>query len=208
MSVTKKRVCLIEDHPLLRKGIKTLIDGSESYIVVGEMDSIRDATEWVKNNSADIFVLDLSLKDGFGLEAIPIIKKFIPTSSIVILTMHKERDYLARAIKLGAEGFLLKDMAAEKLIEVLDSVTRRQTCFFGSETLQPEYLSLKGPLGNINLSKREREVAELLKEGKSLTAISEELNLSVKTVFTYKTRIRHKLEHTSSELDPLKQALK
>jgi len=208
MPTNKKSVCLIEDHPLLRKGIKTLIDDSESYFVVGEMDGIREVTEWVKGKKADIFVVDLSLKDGFGLEAIPIIKKFLPAASIIILTMHKERDYLARAIKLGAEGFLLKDMAAEKLIEVLDGVSRKESCFFGAEAMKQEEFNLDGPLGDLNLSKREKEVADLLREGKTLTAISESLNISVKTVFTYKTRIRHKLEHKSYEADPLKMAVK
>lgn len=190
--MTKQRVLLVEDHPLMRKGIKDLIQESQDYTVAFEASSYKEAVQMIQGNEFDVALLDISLPDGSGLDLISIVKVAHPFADIVMMTMHKEEPYLAKAVSLGASGYVVKDMAPERLLETLKAVSAGEKRFHSSkqEGIKPTIRSLdSGPL----LSKREAQVIELLQRGLTLTEVASRLEISVKTVFTYKTRLYKKL---------------
>ncbi len=185
-------VLLVEDHPLMRQGIRSLIGDTAELRVVAEASSLAEARKLIATNKKIALVLlDLSLPDGSGLDLIRELREGESPLPIVVLTMHNEGPYLSNAISLGADGYVVKDMAPERLIQTIRAALAGEKCFFTSKVDQP--LSSSPSLKGEALSAREEMVRELLVEGNSLTDIAEQLALSVKTVFTYRARLLKKL---------------
>ncbi|MFB0960036.1 MAG: response regulator transcription factor [Flavobacteriales bacterium] len=197
-----KSVIICDDHPIVREGLKLLIQGFGKYEVLADVESGEALMKRLKRGTADIVILDVSLPGSSGLEVLKSLKALYGRVKVLILSMYPEDQFALRMIKAGASGYLHKDSSPEILQEALDKIATGE-----------EYLSnslAKILLGVVNgkstaqashelLSDREFQVFLYIGEGLSLSNIGVKLNLSVKTISTYKSRIYEKMnmENTS-----------
>ena len=186
---------MIEDHKLMREGIKLILSDIDTVKVTDEFDSIESFKASPPSKNTDIFLLDLSLPDASGISAIGPIKEAYPNTPILILTMHDESEFGIRAMQGGADGYITKDNAGEELLTAIDTVAQ------GKKYISRDFSQLiaMNSFGHSNLpahhqlSKREFEVFIKLGEGFTPTEISQQLEISIKTVSTYRNRIMTKL---------------
>ena len=184
------RILIADDHQIVRDGLKRILAASVDIEVAGEAASGDEALALVKANDYDVAMLDMSMPGLSGMDLIKRLKIEKPKLRILVLSMHGEQQYAARALKAGASGYLNKDSAAEQLIGAL-----RKIAAGGVHIGEAAAASLvSGGKTHEALSDREFEVMRLLVEGLGPTEIAERLHLSVKTVSTHKTRILEKLE--------------
>jgi two-component system, NarL family, invasion response regulator UvrY len=177
------RVLLVDDHSIVRDGLKRILAATPDLQVAGEAASGEAALALVKAHDYDVAMLDMSMPGLSGIDLIKRLKIEKPKLRILVLSMHGEQQYAARALKAGAAGYLNKDSAAELLLGALRKVAAAASALLQSGD-KPAHESL---------SDREFEVMRLLVEGLGPTEIGERLHLSVKTVSTHKTRILEKL---------------
>ncbi len=185
------RVLLADDHHIVRDGLKRILAATPDLQVAGEAATGDQALALVKANDYDVAMLDMSMPGLSGIDLIKRLKIEKPTLKILVLSMHGEHQYAARALKAGASGYLNKDSPGEQLLSALRKIAGggvHITEAAAATLLQ----SSKSP--HETLSDREFEVMRLLVEGLGPTDIAERLHLSVKTVSTHKTRILEKLE--------------
>jgi two-component system response regulator NreC len=194
------KVLIADDHAVLRSGLKLLLNGHDDFTVVGEAPTGLAAITLAEELRQDLILLDLNMPGLGGLEALPIIKEKSPDSQILILTMHSETGYLRQAIEQGAAGYILKKAADTELITAMKAIMRSELYVHSSMT--------KGLLGNMlpeqsneisqdrweTLSSRERQILKLVALGHTSAEVAEKLNLSPKTVGTYRARGMEKLE--------------
>lgn len=191
----KKRILIVDDHPVVRRGLmETLEDGLDGFDF-GEASSAREALEQVTTGDWDMVVLDLTLPGRNGLEALKDIKALRPELPVLILTIHPEEQYAVRVLKAGAAGFLSKESAPEELITATKKVLAGERYVSASlgERLASKLALPAGRTDLETLSDREFQILGQLARGKSGTLIGKELSLSVKTVSTYRSRILEKL---------------
>jgi DNA-binding NarL/FixJ family response regulator len=182
------RVLLADDHKIVRDGLKRILSGNIE--VTAEAASGDEALALVKAHDYDVAVLDMSMPGLSGLDLIKRLKIEKPKLRILVLSMHGERQYAARALKAGASGYLNKDSAAEQLVGAVRKIAAGGV-HIGEAAAASLVAAEKAP--HEALSDREFEVLRLLVEGLGPTDIGEKLHLSVKTVSTHKTRILEKL---------------
>ena len=184
------RVLLADDHKIVRDGLKRILAASADIQVAGEAASGDEALALVKAHDYDVAMLDMSMPGLAGIDLIKRLKLEKPRLRLLVLSMHAEHQYAARALKAGASGYLTKDSAAEQLVVAL-----RKIAAGGVHISEAAAASLVagGKLPHETLSDREFEVLRLLVEGLGPTEIAVRLHLSVKTVSTHKTRILDKL---------------
>jgi two-component system invasion response regulator UvrY len=188
------RVLIADDHHLVRDGLKQILGAAEGIAVAGEASSGDEALALVKANDYDLALLDMSMPGLSGIDLIKRLKLEKPKLRILVLSMHAEQQYAARALKAGASGYLTKDSASEQLIRAI-----RKIAAGGLLVSDTAAASLIGEtvgaetLPHTLLSDREFEVFKLLAEGRSPTEIASQLHLSVKTVSTHKTRVLQKM---------------
>jgi two-component system, NarL family, invasion response regulator UvrY len=185
------RVLIADDHSIVRDGLKRILGSAPDLQVTGEAASGEAALALVKTNDYDLVMLDMSMPGLSGIDLIKRLKLEKPKLRILVLSMHGEQQYAARALKAGAAGYLNKDSAAELLLGTLRKVA-------GGGVHVPDaaaaaLLQSGDKPAHESLSDREFEVMRLLVEGLGPTEIGERLHLSVKTVSTHKTRILEKL---------------
>ncbi len=203
----KKKVLIVDDHPIIRDGLADLINKEKDVVVCGCAENIPQAMNAIKRLNPDIVTVDISLEDASGLELIKNIKTQHPGLPILALSMHQESFYAERAIRAGAKGYITKKQATKKVITAIRKVLGGQ--LYLSEEMKDKLLySLIG--GNESdgsgsptdrLTNRELEVFDLLGQGRGTRQIAEQLYLSVKTIETYRSRIKEKLNLSSgSEL--------
>ncbi len=191
----KKKILVADDHAVVRKGIRHILSETTDMIVAGEAANGYEVNEKVENEEFDVVLLDISLPGKNGIETLKEIKRKKPKLPVLILSIYPEDQYALRALKAGASGYLTKDSAPEELIEALKKILRGGK--YISSTLTDELFleissNYKGPLHN-KLSDRELEVLCLLARGKPIKQIAHDLNLSAKTISTYRTRIMQKM---------------
>lgn len=184
------RVLLADDHKIMRDGLKRILAASADIQVAGEAASGDEALALVKANDYDVAMLDMSMPGLAGIDLIKRLKLEKPKLRLLVLSMHAEHQYAARALKAGASGYLTKDSAAEQLLGALRKIAAGGVHI--SEAAAASLVS-GGKQPHETLSDREFEVLRLLVEGLGPTDIAERLHLSVKTVSTHKTRILDKL---------------
>jgi len=185
------RILLADDHKIVRDGLKRILAAHADLQVAGEAASGDEALKLVRANDYDVAVIDMSMP---GLAGVDLIKRLKGEKSglrLLVLSMHGEHQYAARALKAGASGYLNKDSAAEQLVGALRKIAAGGVHI--SEAAAATLLRREGSRHEA-LSDREFEVLRLLVEGLGPTEIAERLHLSVKTVSTHKTRILQKLE--------------
>ena len=205
--MTKIKVLLAEDHTIVRKGIRSLLDGEANIEVVGEAEDGREAIEKVEQLSPDIVLMDNTMPILNGLEATRQIKKRFPEIKVLILTMHTNEEYIFQFLRAGASGYLVKQTAPTELVSAIEAVYRGDSFLSPSisKTIIEEFVRQTDATGQWDsyeaLTDREREVLQLLAEGFSSKEISDHLHISVKTVGVHKINLMHKLNlHSQSEL--------
>lgn len=184
------RVLIADDHSIVRDGLKRILAATTDLQVVGEAASGDAALALVKANDYDVAMLDMSMPGLSGIDLIKRLKLEKPRLRILVLSMHGEKQYAARALKAGASGYLNKDSASEQLLGALRKIAAGGVHI--GEAAAASLLEARGSPHEA-LSDREFEVMRLLVEGLGPTEIGERLHLSVKTVSTHKTRILEKL---------------
>ncbi len=195
----KTRILLADDHKLMRSGLKALIEQQPDLTVVGEADDGRQAVALAASLKPDLLVMDIGMPNLNGIEAARQITQANPGTAIVILSMHSDESYVLRALKAGAKGYLLKDSAESDLIRAVHAVAGRQSFFSPavSKVLLDDYVRKLQRSGAEDaydlLTPREREILQLIAEGKSNKDVANLLNLSVYTVETHRSNIMEKL---------------
>ena len=203
----KIRILLADDHTVVRRGLRLLLESQPEFSVVAEAADGKQAVEAAEASRPDVVVLDIAMPNLNGIEAAQRILASVPGAAIVVLSMHSDEGYVLRALKAGAKGYLLKDAAEGDLIEAIKTVTRGKT-FFSSEItkmLAEDYVREIRARGSEDsyelLTPREREILQLLAEGKSNKDIAGMLNLSLYTVETHRRNLQDKLNvHSFAEL--------
>jgi two-component system invasion response regulator UvrY len=202
------RLIIADDHILIREGLIKILESQRDIAVIHQCADGSQALEYCRHSSIDVLVLDLSMPEKSGLEVIKILEIEKPELPILVLSIHPENQYARRVLKAGASGYITKDKASEELISAIRAVASGKRYISGSlaEQLYNELNDAQGQPLYKSLSDREFEVFLLMVSGKSLQNISDELNLSCKTVSTYKHRIYEKL-HVDSEAQLTRYAL-
>ena len=192
-------VFLADDHGAVRDGMSALMEVEQDIHVVGTAGDGRQAVEQIKKIRPDIVVMDIAMPELNGIDATRQISKTCPTVKVIMLSMHDSSEHVYQALKAGAKGYLLKESAGKEVVTAIREVSAGNRYLSGriKEIVFEDYLSHrdtapeKSPIDK--LSDRERQVLQLVVEGKSSTEISEILFLSSKTVDTYRSRLMHKL---------------
>jgi DNA-binding NarL/FixJ family response regulator len=197
------RILLADDHDIVRRGLKDLLEQHVGWQVCAEASNGREAIELALQHQPHVAVIDLSMPELNGLEATRRIRQSLPDTEVLIFTMHESEELIREVLGAGARGYLLKSDAVRQLIPAVESLSQKQPYFAGrvSEVLLDGFLkggqvTLEGPTAE-RLTSREREVVQLLAEGKSNKQIARLLDLSVKTVETHRTAAMRKLELNS-----------
>ena len=192
------RVLLADDHNIVRSGLRRLLDAEPDIEVVSEASDGREAVELATQQSVDVVVMDLAMPNLNGIEATRQLLAQSPAPKVIVLSMHLDRRFVAGALQAGASGYLLKDCAAEELVSAIRSVAAGRTYLSPqiSEVVVEGYVSGLAEDESSAwavLTPRQREVVQLLAEGKSTNEIASELYVSPKTVETHRHHIMSKL---------------
>ena len=194
------RIVLVDDHVMFRQGLRRILEERSGFEVVGEVDCGLELLKFLQKLVPDLIILDISMPNLRGLEAIREIKMNHPDVKILVLTMHKDKEYLHQAVSAGARGYLLKEDADSELFSAIDRV--REGKIYVSPKLSEELTAdwVKFSRGDdkpsfepAKLTTREREVLKLIAEGKSSKEIGELLFISVRTVERHRANIMEKL---------------
>ena len=202
------RILLADDHALVRQGVRRILESQPDLRVVAEAGSGTEAIDMAKEHQPDLVLLDVGMKGLNGLEALTQLRRLLPSLSVLMLSMHADERYVLRAVREGASGYVLKDCVEQELIEAV-SVVRGGARFFSPEVRR--FVQRRDPANSNEadppddrfdrLTERERHVYQLLAEGNSNKEIAAQLNLSLHTVETHRSRIMEKLEiHSAAEL--------
>jgi DNA-binding NarL/FixJ family response regulator len=195
----KTRVLLADDHQLMRSGIRLILEREPELSVVGEAGDGREAVALAKSLKPDVVVMDIGMSNLNGIEAAQQMTGDRPEIAVVMLSMHSDESYVLRALKAGARGYLLKDSAEADLIKAVHAVAGGKSFFSPavSKVLLDDYVRKLRRSGTEDaydlLTAREREVLQLIAEGKSNKDIANLLNLSVYTVESHRSNLMEKL---------------
>jgi two-component system, NarL family, nitrate/nitrite response regulator NarL len=191
------KVFIVDDHPLVRDGIKTNVSTASNIEIVGEADNVADAREMARNLHPDVVIMDLKLPETSGVEGIRQLIKDEPECRVLVLTMYDDPHYVRESIRAGAKGYLLKQSAPTDLVQALQVVARGGGYFdpLASDSLADLPVKHAGDSPPPSeLTKREREILCMIAEGLSNKEVAAELHLSVRTVETHRERIMRKLD--------------
>ena len=204
----QKTTLIVDDHPLFREGVKTLVEHTPHFKVVGEAGNGEEALALAKALKPDLVLMDLSLPDQSGIEVTRQVRTFLPDTRVVIVSMHSKVDLVTKAFQAGATGYVVKESATEKLVECMKAVSNGE--YFLDTSLSQKVV------GNLvkssarasdldsryqSLTRREQEVLRLVVEGLSAKEIGERLFISPKTVENHRTNIMNKLDiHSTMQL--------
>ena len=205
-------IVLAEDHVLVREGIKKIIEAIPGLQVVGEVGDGPELLAWLQDLVVDMVILDITLPSLSGIEATREIKKLYPGVKVLILTMHKKKEYLNNAIAAGVDGYLLKEDAPKELLKAIDNI--RQGLIYVSPLLSSDLASLYVQSRHRDdtepaapLSPREIEIIKMIAEGKSSKEIAQILFLSFRTIQNHRTKIMKKL-NLKKNTDLVKYAIR
>lgn len=203
MSSPIRRIMIVDDHDAVRRGLRSLIETRPNYQVVAEAPTGRAALAMAKELEPDIAILDYSLPELNGLDLSHQLKRAYPRLEILIYTMHDQEEVIIEVLRAGVRGFVLKSDTERHLIAALDALSIHRPYFSGavSETLLDKFLESKPRPSATSLTHREREIVQLIAEGRINKEIAQLLNISVKTVETHRASAMHKLRlRTTADL--------
>jgi two-component system response regulator NreC len=203
----KLRILLADDHTVMRTGLRVLLERQPNLEVVGETENGRQTVELSASLKPDVLVMDVGMPILNGIEATKQIVDKCSITAVVILSMYSDEAYVMRALKAGARAYLLKDSAAADLISAIEAVSQGKSFFSPkvSRILAEDYVRVLKQRGAVDsyelLTNREREILQLLTEGKTNKAVAAMLNISLYTVEAHRSHILQKLNlHNSAEL--------
>ena len=194
------KVYLVDDHTILRDGLRLLLGTEPDIEVVGEADNGRDAIEEVRRTQPDVVIIDIAMPEMNGIDTAQQIGEDCPQVHMVMLSMYSSAEHIFRSLQVGARGYLLKDSAGTEVVAAVRAVHAGRIYLSTqiSDIVSDHYMRQQGapdspsPLERLTL--REREVLQLVVEGRSSAEIAQRLSLSAKTVDTYRSRMMQKLE--------------
>lgn len=194
----KSRVLLVDDHPIVRQGLALLIDRESDLCVCGEAEGAHSAFHAITTLRPDMVVLDISLNGPDGLDVLKEIRTSTTNLPVLILSMHDESIYAERAMRAGANGYIMKQEATEKVLVAIRRILQGEVYLSDrlTNTMLQQYVRGASPAKGsplVNLTDRELEVFRLIGEGHGTRQIAEELHLSVKTIESYQAHIKEKL---------------
>jgi DNA-binding NarL/FixJ family response regulator len=193
------RILLADDHAVVRDGVRALLEKQPDMIVVGEAADGRETVQLAEEQLPDVVVMDIAMPNMNGIEATRRIVASNPRTAVVILSMHQDESYVLRSLKAGAKGYLLKDSLRSDVIEAVRSVSQGRSFLTKkvSRMLQEDYIRLMERRGIEDsydlLTDREREILQLVAEGRTNKEAATLLNISITTVETHRTHILQKL---------------
>ncbi|MFZ3137569.1 MAG: response regulator transcription factor [Thermodesulfovibrionales bacterium] len=200
------RIILADDHKIVREGLKALLNKQHGMVVIAEAEDGRTTVKLVRELFPDMVIIDVGMPDMNGIEATRKIIEKVPKVKVIALSMHSDRRFVGEMLKAGASGYLLKDCAFEELANAIRAVVANRT-YLSPEIANNVIKDYAHILSKENLSvfsiliAREREVLQLISEGKTTKEIAFHLKVSVKTVETYRQQIMDKLDiHSVAEL--------
>ncbi len=199
------RILLVDDHKLVREGLNTLIEKHTDMTVVGEADNGRTAVKLARKLTPDIIIMDIAMPELNGIEATRKILDESKNTRVIILSMHSDKRYVAKVLRTGASAYLLKDSAFEELAEAIRVVLDNRIYLSPriTDIVIEDYVHSESvvPSAYTELTDREREVLQLIAEGKTTKDISSTLYVSVKTVEAHRKKIMDKLDiHSIADL--------
>jgi DNA-binding NarL/FixJ family response regulator len=203
MSGPVKRILIADDHDVIRRGVRALLETRPNLQVVAEAANGRSALALARETMPDIAIVDYSLPELNGYELTVSLKRELPRVEILIYTMYDRETMILDVLRAGARGFILKSETEEHLFAAINALSIHRPYFSGgvSETLLEQFLKTKPQTALSALTHREREVVQLIAEGKINKEIARQLEISVKTVETHRATAMHKLKlRTTAEL--------
>jgi len=195
---TKKRIFIVDDHPIVREGLITIINHDKDLAVCGEADEPQEALKAISELRPDVVIVDITLKNSDGIELTKSIKARYPKLPVIVLSIHDESVYAERALRAGAQAYLMKEVVSDNIVTAIRTVLSGEV--YVSNTMGKKMLrklaagkadTISGPMDS--LSDRELEIFRLIGQGYKPSKIAKSMHLSVKTVETYRARIKEKL---------------
>ena len=202
-AVTRKRILVVDDHPIVRQGLALLINREPDLVVCGEAEEAMGAMHVLASARPDVLIVDISLNGPDGLDLLKNIRTTHPTLPVLILSMHEESIYAERALRAGANGYIMKQEATEKVLVAVRRILSGEIYVSDrvANKMLKHYITGAGTLRDssiADLSDRELEVFRLIGDGHGTRQIAEELHLSIKTVESYQAHIKEKLSLRSA----------
>jgi len=187
------KVLIVDDHPFVRRGVKQTIEEDSGLMVAAEAENGETALKLIEEKQFDVVVLDLSLPGISGLEVLERIREKHPALPVLILTMHSEEEYAMRVLKTGASGFLNKEAVPATLVEAIKKIAGGKRFITPSLAEKLLFPTETGKKLHESLSNRELQIMKMISIGKAPKEIAAELDISVKTVSSYRVRIMEKM---------------
>ena len=204
----KTTIVLVDDHAVVRAGVRRLLEQEPLFEVIGEAESGEKAYQILAELKPDVMVMDLSMPGMGGLEAIRRILMRYEKAKILVLSMHEDLSFANQALKLGAKGYLTKNTLADDLVKSIETVTQGDVFLSDEIAKKMAMQSISGNQDPVHeLSAREFEIFRLLAEGLDIEAIASTLNISSKTVSNYQTMIKQKL-NINTPIELIRYAIK
>lgn len=196
----KKRIklLLVDDHPVVRKGIRSCLEGHEHLGILGEATDGQEAVNKVKELSPDVVLMDIDMPNMSGLEATKIIRKDFPKTRVLILSVHTNKEPVLQIIKSGAQGYVLKDASPDVLVRALEAIDAGEPFFSPdiSQIVLNQYMAEANEdeaAESLKLTAREKQVLAMIAEGKSNKDMANHLGVGVRTIETHRERVMDKL---------------
>lgn len=194
-----RRVLLVDDHPIVRQGLKRLIGNEPDLVVCAEAETVREARQAIREQGPDVVVVDISLKEGDGMDLVKDIHARHAGLPVLVLSMHDESVYAERMLNAGANGYIMKHAASDQFIEALQRVLAGEQ--YVSAAVRARLAGRKARDGKQpdaspvdGLSNRELQILQMIGRGQSSRQVAETLHLSIKTVEAHRQRMKGKLE--------------
>ena len=201
------KVLLADDHGIVRKGLRFVLESEPNMVVVAEASNGREAVRLCEQYQPEIAIVDIAMPQLNGIEAVSQIRKASPSTQAMVLSMHSDETYILRALSAGAKGYILKDAVEDEILPAVRSVLKGKSYFSPAiaKTLLEDYVRYLRQRGLEDsydlLTDREKEILQLLAEGRSNKEVANLLNLSVTTVETHRTNMMQKLGlHSAAEI--------
>lgn len=195
--LAKKKVMIVDDHPLYREGLAEFINRERDLVVSAESENADIALRMINEVDPDLVILDITLKDSNGIDLIKSIKAQYENKPILVLSMHDESLYAERSLRAGAKGYIMKQEATQKVMTAIHTVLNGKIYLsevMGQKMLEKQLSGIPDNVSSVGaLSDRELEVFQLIGDGATTAKIAKDLHLSVKTVETYRANIKNKL---------------
>lgn len=198
----KLKILLVDDHPMIRIGIKSLLEGEKKIVEIDEAVDGDNCLEKLENNTYDVIIMDIKMPKKGGIDTTKEVIKKYPKAKVLALSMHDEQDFIVKMLQAGAKGYLLKNSSKEELLKAIETVSNGENYFSSdvSSIMLSKYIYKEFPSekknykSDIQLTKRETEIIKMISEELTNAEIANKLGISVRTVDTHRRNLLQKLD--------------